>query len=249
VLLHPGLNAAVHTDHVWFWSWAGELLLGGQAFAATHELRSLFSATVRAATAHVSHPDPYVNQLRRKATELIDSSARELLMHAILVTSYLVFPLLEAVCRTKCASHVTPTGDVTTPFKVTQSDGHVQEYSPTGPRKRCNSVSDLLLLLRDQLGDSDFSARLTEFGQHIATVSGMDGFDQIQTWRNASLHGESNYPTIGGTLLNLCILLCFHTVGPDYIRARDSVMERVRRDLSVFRHTGHRSSWEYYPPL
>ncbi len=249
VLLHPGLNTVVHNDHFWFWSWAAELLLGGHASiftASSQELRSLFSTTVRAAISHVSHPDPYVGQLRMKATELIDSNARELLMQTVLVTSYLVFPLLEAVCRAKCAQHVTPSGQVTNPFTVTRSDGSSRPY---GPGTNCNSVRDLLLLLRDQLGDPGLKTLLAEFGQHLATLSGIDAFDQIQIWRNASLHGESNYPTIGGTLLNLSILLCFHSLGPDYIPARDSAVERVRRDLTTFRYTGHRSSWEYYPPL
>lgn len=247
-LLLPGRNAVIDDDHFWFWSWAAELLLGGHASVFTtssHELRNLFSVTVRAATSHVGHPDPYVAQVRRKAIELIDSNARDLLMNSVLVTSYLGFPLLEAVCRAKCASHVTPSGQVTAAFTVTPSNGHPRSYQLGS---QCNQFRDLLLLLRDQTGDADLKSLLAEFGQHVTAVCGKDAFEQMQEWRNASLHGESNYQTIGGLLLNSAVLLCFHTLGTNYVAARDDAMKRIQRSLS-FRYTGYRAPWEYYPPL
>jgi hypothetical protein len=250
VLLHPGLNAIIDNDHSWFWSWAGEILLGGHASSLfttnSHELRSLFSATVRAATVHVAHADPYVEQIRRKATELIDANAQNLLLNSALVTSYLGFPLLEAVCRAKCSSYVTALGVVTAAFTVPRVTGKQRTYAVGD---QCNRFDDLLVLLRDQVGDADLKGLLTEFSQHVTGVCGQDAFAQLQEWRNASLHGETHHQTIGGLLLNLAILLCFHSLAGSYVAARDAAVQRLRQSLSAFRWTGHRTPWEYYPPL
>ncbi len=256
VLLLKGLNTVIDLDHQLFWAWAGEVLLSPRSsFFSCHEsgLRQLFETCVRAALAGITLP-PQSNEeweRQRERSELVENNTRQLVVNAHLIVAYLGFPLLEGLLKKVCSNYVDCAGTVVAAFDVPAAGGGTRKYIPNDPRKgTCSSLRDLMFLLYQHVADPDLRSRLIEMRDLLNGLdSTLDPFDLLYSWRNCSLHGQTGFPTIGGTLLNLAVLIAFNQIRADYERLRDEVWSDVQRNLAVFRLTGHRSPWSYYPPF
>lgn len=255
VLLFKGLNTVIDLDHQLFWAWAGEVLLSPRSsFFANEEIeiRQLFETCIRAALAGVTPPPQSREdwERQRELSELVEFNTRQLVLNAHLALAYLAFPLLEAVLKKVCHKYVDYSGNVVTAFNVPRSGGGVRQYVPNDPQKgRCSSLRDLLFLY-ETVSDVDLRPRIDEMRQQISGLGkSADPFDLVYSWRNDSLHGRTSFRTIGGTLLNLVVLIAFNQIRSDYSSRRDLIWENVQRDMGMFRFTGHRSPWSYYPPF
>jgi hypothetical protein len=89
---------------------------------------------------------------------------------------------------------------------------------------------------------------LTQLEAHFATFSddGSPGFKVLYDWRNGSLHGASLNSTVGGTVLNMAILIALSSLREDYDAVRRRTLDQVRYELQS--GSAHRSPWSYYPP-
>ena len=252
VLLLPGLNTVVVQDHFALWSWSAEILLSRHTNFFTHEeheVRSLFETCVRASLANCRKPPSGKEEWERqnKIQEQLPHHARYFLLNSALVLAYLGFPLLESITKRICSNFVQMDGTVIAPFQVLNKIGNVKEYDPNGRfnQKQCANLRDLLFLLYDQIADPDLKRLLSEFRQHISSLdSTEDPFDIIYKWRNQSLHGTTNFQTIGGTLLNLTSLICIYQLRDNYSDLRVKVLEQCRWESQ---HE-HKSPWSFYPP-
>ena len=247
--LRPGLNTIVDHDHFGAWSWCGELLLSPRAdlFSTDqHEIKSLFETTIHAALANCREPTESKEewQAQNRIQELQPHHAKQLLSEAMLVLTYLAFPLLEAVLKRACKTFVSFDGQVVSAFTVQKRQGNARTYDPVRGH-RCSSLRDLLFLHHLQVAEPELKALLDNFRKHIATLDGtQDPFDLIYHWRNQSLHGAANFQTIGGTLLNLSMLISLFELRQDFDQHRAQILDHCRWEAQ----SSHKSPWSFYPP-
>lgn len=256
VLLFKGLNTVIDLDHQLFWAWVGEMLLSPRSTFFSNdesELRRLFETCIRAALAGISPPPQSKEdwERQRELSELVEFNTRQLVLNAHLALAYLGLPLLEGLLKKVCYNYVDYSGTVVDAFDVPTAGGGVRNYVPGDPRKgKCSSLRDLMFLLYQRVADPDLHSRLDEIRDLFRDLDNtVDPFDQLYSWRNQSLHGETSFPTIGGTLLNLAALIAFNQLRGNYEHHRDEVWGNVQRDIGTLRFTGHRSPWSYYPPF
>lgn len=254
ILLLPGLNTIISVDHLGVWSWCGELLLGSSAEVFPedqYEIKKLYMACIHAALAGHRKPKPnetkeeFFEQNRLKALQPHHSN--QLIANSNLTLAYLTFPLLEAVLKRACASFVSFDGKVIAKFSVTDSRGQIRKYSPNGSYRdrKCSSLRDLLELHITAVASEELKSHLEQFYNHFKTLHPeTNPFDLIYSWRNQSLHGSTNYQTIGGSLLSLALLISIFEI-QDFeerrFRAFDEVQWMVRMNVT-------RAPWSMYPP-
>jgi hypothetical protein len=252
VLLRPGLNTIVDHDHFGLWSWCGELLLGPQSHLfpiEQHEIKSLYETSIHAALTRCRKPQATKDEWREqnRIDDLQPHHAKQLLRESSLVLAYLTFPLLEAVLKRACAAYVTFDGQVTSSFTVQNRQGNSRHYDPQGPprERQCSSLRDLLLLHHSIVAGPRLRALLDRFRAHISSLDvTQDPFDLIYRWRNQSLHGSTNFQTIGGSMLNLSLLISLFEVEDDFDQRTSLVLEHCRWEAQSSR----KSPWSFYPP-
>lgn len=246
VLLLPGLNTIVDLDHFLLWSWCGELLLGpdGTLTEAEADIAQLARAAVRAALVGARPPTEEAFERARRAQEVLTPNAKQHLQESHVALAYLSLPLLEAITRRACHEYVDLTGKVLAPFPRRRSGTYTEG-------SRCSSVVDLLELLVARVADEPLSDDLQLIRGTIAMASeSEDGFDTIWEWRNSSLHGETRYPTIGGTVLTLGLRIAVEELNGDYEGARNRALERAQQAVGTSQVVGRWDPppWSFYPP-
>jgi hypothetical protein len=252
VLLLPGLNTIVDHDHFAFWSWCGELLLNPRANLLPrdqHEFKSLYETAVHAALANCRRPTSTREEweAQTQAAELQPHHSKLLLRESSLVLAYLAFPLLEAVLKRACHAFVSLDGSVIARFSVPNRQGNARTYDPLGTYRdqQCSSLRDLLVLHHAQVAEPGLKLLLEELCSHIARLDGsQDPYDLVYRWRNQSLHGTTNFQTIGGTVLNLSLAISLFEIRTDFEQRRLKALEHCRWEAQ----SGHRSPWSFYPP-
>lgn len=253
VLLRPGLNTVIDQDHFALWSWCGELLLGSrsQIFpTAQHEIKSLYETSIHAALANCRKPPATKEewQEQNRIQELQPHHAKQLLRESSLVLAYLAFPLLEAVLKRACASYVAFDGQVITAFAVPNKQGNPRQYDPNGPsfrERQCNSLRDLLFLHSTAVAGPRLRALVDNFRVYLTSLDGtQDPFDLLYSWRNQSLHGSAKFQTIGGTVLNLSLLISLFEVEHEFEQHRLQILEHCRWEAQ----SQYKSPWSFYPP-
>jgi hypothetical protein len=249
VLLLPGLNTVVDQDHFGLWSWCSEVILFRETNFFNNderEVRKLFETCVRASLVHCRKPTPNHKEWQKQVEleQQLPHHARYFLQESSLTLAYLGFPLLESVSKKICCSYVGMDGQVIAPFNVPNKTGGVKKYDPMH-QKQCSSLRDLLFLIYNNLAEEQLKKALTEFRDHISTLDNSeDPFDIVYKWRNQSLHGTTSFQTIGGTLLNLTMLMIVHQLAEQYQGLKTQVIEHCRWEA---RHE-HKSPWSFYPP-
>jgi hypothetical protein len=247
VLLLPGLNTVVVQDHFGLWSWCGEIIVGSRADYFSHEeheIKALFQASIRASLANCKKPvaSREEHQLQSEAEQKLPHHARYFLHDSSLILAYICFPLLESMLKKVASTYLDMDGTVKSSFQVLNRTGKPRKYK-TG--SRCSSIRDVLFLVYENIADSELKVFLDEFRVHISSLDGsQDPFELIYSWRNQSLHGSTNFQTIGGTLLNLSLVLCVHSLKDSYEQLRTSILEQLGWEAS---HE-HKSPWSFYPP-
>lgn len=247
VLLRPGMNTVVDQDHYGIWSWCAELLLSPQANVFPHqqyEIKSLFEANLHGALAHCRRPTASgVDwQAQIEVERKLPHHAQQLLRSSNLVLAYLAFPLLEAILKRACMAYVDLDGTVTTRFQVPRRNSTMRDYEP---QSQCSSIRDLLYLHYSNAASANLKVLIDEFRNHISFLdSSRDPFDLIYQWRNDSLHGTSNYQTIGGTILSLALLISIFEIEADFEQRRQRAVEHCKWEA----RSSYKSPWSYYPP-
>jgi hypothetical protein len=252
VLLRPGLNTVVDHDHLLLWSWLAQLLVSPSRAAAgdDREVRELLGVCVRAALAPTRPPttDRYAWQLQRQIDDLIPFHLRWFGMHSHVVLAYLSFPALEGALKLACKNFVDLSGKAVAAFSVPGRRGGTRDYGPSFGRPQCSSLRDLLLLHQASVAIDPLRARLQEIRDHLAGLqAGTDGFDVLYDWRNSSLHGAASYPTIGGTVLTLALLIALDGVKADFETSRAATWQGVEWDAKTSADSHFRSPWSFYP--
>jgi hypothetical protein len=263
VLLLKNLNSVLDLDHQLFWAWSAELIVSVRSGFFTPQemsISQLFDACIRASLAGIrpplssSSPSSLSSKLEewrqeRWLAQLVEFNTRQLVTHNALILAYLSFPLLEAMVKKVCSAYVDYSGTVLSQFTVPTRGGG-RTYRPDHPREgTCSSLRDLLHLLYSTVADADLHVQLEKFRQHIQTLdTTIDPFDLIYAWRNQSLHGQSSFPTIGGTVLNLTFLIALNQIQPTYEERRDRAWQRIQHNRSITRSTGVEDPSRYYPP-
>ena len=252
VLLRPGLNTVVDQDHFGLWSWLGELLLSPRAGLFPmdqHEIKSLYETALHASLAACRKPVASKEewQEQNRIQNLQPHHGKQLLLKSHVVLAYLAFPLLEAVLKRACAKYVTFDGQVVTAFTVATKQGNPRQYDPQGSYRdrQCSSLRDLLVLYHTSVAGPTLKALLNQFRDHIGLLDGtQDPFDLLYSWRNQSLHGSTNFQTIGGTVLNLSLLISLFEIEHNFERHREMVLEHCRWEAQ----SSYKSPWSFYPP-
>lgn len=258
VLLHPGFNTVVEHDHYALWSWCGELLLGprSQSFPDEQwEIHSLYATSIHAALAGCRRPpvsqEEWQEQMQeqRRIEELQPHHSKQLLQKSGLVLAYLTFPLLEAVLKRACAAYVAFDGQVVSAFSVPgkQGDPKPKLYGPTGTpgNRKCSSLRDLLFLHSTVVASPKLKILLDRFREHLTGLdASQDPFDLVYGWRNQSLHGSTNFETIGGTMLNLALLISLFEIEHGFEEHRLQVIEICRWAAQ----SPYKSPRSFYPP-
>lgn len=247
VLLLPGLNTVIDQDHFGLWSWCGELLLGAgsQYFQREqYELKRLFETAIHASLAGCNRPvnnrEEWQEQVRISQQQ--PHHAREYVYSASLALSYLAFPLLEGLLKRRCARYVAFDGQVVARFEIPNGNGRLKVYEPGS---KCSSLKHLLMLHHAQVAAPQLVAKLDEFKDLLARFDpAQDGYSLIYGWRNDSLHGSANFQTIGGTMLNLSLLIALFEIQPEFAQRQRDILQRLRWNGQ----NGVQAPWSYYPP-
>jgi hypothetical protein len=254
VLLRPGLNTIVDHDHFAAWSWCGQLLLAGRSSVfpiEEREIQSLYEASIHAALVGCRKPPA----TREEWTEMCRTDALQphhsklLLQQSSLVLAYLTFPLLEAVLKRACTAYVAFDGQVVSAFSVPSRQGapNTKLYGPAGApgSPKCSSLRDLLFLHQTLVASPNQKALLNRFRAHLNTIdAAQDPFDLIYSWRNQSLHGSTNFQTIGGTMLSLALLISLFEIEQNFEERRLKTVDICRWEAQ----SPTRSPWSFYPP-
>jgi hypothetical protein len=231
VLLHPGLNTVIDLDHQEMWAWVAEVLIRGRQImqgADERELRRLFETTSHAVVAGASDSEE-ARDRHRKSVWALEHHSQEVLIRTHEMLPYLGFPLLEGVLRRACSDYVTLDGFIIKSFSVPRwANGPSRLYSE---RDRCTNLGHVLRLLCSTVAGPELRSDLASILTHIAELSGKDGIDTLAGWRNTSLHGEASLPTIGGTLLNLSILVILDGASDAYEEIRAHALEGARFEV------------------
>ncbi|MGL6091120.1 MAG: hypothetical protein ACRC07_13845 [Pseudomonas paracarnis] len=254
VLLRPGLNTVVHHDHFAAWSWCGQLLVSGYSMIfpiEEREIQALYEASIHAALVGCRKPSMTPEEWSElcRIDALQPHHSKQLLQHSSLVLAYLTFPLLEAVLKRACAAYVAFDGQVVSAFSVPgkQSAPKPKLYGPPGEpgNHKCSSLRDLLFLHSAVVASPNQKALLDRFRDHLTTLdAAQDPFDLIYSWRNQSLHGSTNFQTIGGTMLSLALLISLFEI-------EQSFEERRLKTLDICRWEADspcKTPWSFYPP-
>jgi len=252
VVLRPGLNTIVNEDHFALWSWCGELLLSpvSQIFPVTQfEIRSLYETVIHSALAHCRKP-PATKEERHTQNRIEESQphhAKQLVRESSLVLAYLGFPLLEAILKRASANYVAFDGQVISTFSVSNKQGNPRRYAPNGASRsgQCSSLRDLLFLHRSAVAVPRLKARIDRFRLHLTSLDGtQDPFDLLYGWRNQSLHGSTNSQTIGGSVLNLSLLISLFEIEHNFEQHRLQTLDHCR----WVEQSQHRRPDSFYPP-
>lgn len=249
-MLRQRLGLSVDLDHYAFWSWCGEILLGPhpQLFPRNpHEICSLYKTSIHAALAHCQKPTTLEESRKnyRRIQELQPHHATQLLQESNLVLAYLGFPLLEAVLKRACSAYIDLNGKVISAFSVLRKDGTPKLYDPKGRNNKCSSLRDLLFLHHTNVAGARLKALLDRFREHLQLLDGtQDPFDLIYSWRNQSLHGATNFRTIGGTLLNLSLLITLFEFESEFEQRRLYILQFFQG----VEYREYRPHWSFYPP-
>lgn len=252
VLLRPGLNTIVDWDHFAAWSWCGQLLVAGRTSIfprEEQEIQSLYEASIHAALVGCRKPPA----TREESAEMCRTDglqphhSRQLLRQSNLVLAYLTFPLLEAVLKRACSAYVALDGQVVAEFSVPYPSGAPKPYGPAGKpgQGRCNSLRDLLFLYSNLIANPNQKILLYRFRDHLTSLnSDQDPFDLIYSWRNQSLHGTTNFKTIGGSMLSLSLLISLFEIEQDFEQRRLKTVDIIRWEAQL----PSKTPWSFYPP-
>jgi hypothetical protein len=257
VLLLPGMNAVIDQDHLFFWSWCGDLLAGphwtyfGKDNSEDHELRELLSLAVRATLssgAATADPD---------ALLAMNVHLRELAIHGpSQILTYLSFPLLEGILKKECRRYVDQDGTVLQAFEVPGAPGkspvkYVTDTSGDKGRTECSSLRDLLWLLHDYVASPELKSDLDAISGHIRgsfAKPSEGGFGVLYRWRNSSAHGSESLQTVGGTVLSISLVIAIHALVNEYEGVRVQLVSLIARDLAAWQKGQPRPTWSFYPP-
>jgi hypothetical protein len=249
VLLRPGFNTIIDQDHFCLWAWCGELLLSPEAEIFSqeqHEVKTLFEISIRSSLVGCRKPPANREEWKEqnRISDLQPHHSKYFLDNNHVVLAYLGFPLLEAVVKRVCSAYVDFDGRVVSQFQVLKRNGQPKIYVPSS-QQQCSSLRDLLFLLFEKVADKDLVNSLDIFRAHLFNLDNtLDPFDLIYQWRNQSLHGSTNFQTIGGTLLSLSLLIAISEIKHDFEQHRKKILEYCQWEAS----SSYRSPWSYYPP-
>lgn len=216
-LLLPGQTVNLDSDHLLLWSWCGQVLFNYNeaVFGVPQEmdLRRHFLLTLHAALAHMNALGAGFDGHLHHERQVVENTP-EILCH-------LSFPLLEAIAKRACAQFVAADGTVLNAFD--KANG--KSYQPGAV---CSSLFDLLTLTFERvLTDNVVVGSGNAIKNHVASISGkLNGFRAIQDWRNQSLHGTQTATPIGGTVLNLALLIAFAGIADSYEQRRVSTIRK-----------------------
>lgn len=247
-LLLPGRNSFMNLDHFLLWSWVAELLLerpGPLSHSVDREISQLAETAARAALTNAARPmrPREAFEYRAEVDRLLNRNANYLINHSYIVLSYISFPLLEAVVRRACPTYVDMNGVVQQPFE--KANGKLYAVGA-----RCNSVGDMLRLLRDRVAGHELKNNLIEILSHIEKITGVsDGCSVIYDWRNSSLHGETTHQEIGGTVFGLSLIIALSDIEDRYVQLRDAAAARAQQQQLVAQLSASPSPFGFYPPF
>lgn len=219
-LVHRGMNRIFTSDYVQFLDGVGKLLLaypskyfgevGGEPPSDSYEaLRQLFVTTLKLEMSEWSvnqnTPPSWSWPVHRDVGERAFSAE---------TSSYLVYPLLEAVAKRLLKDWVSSSGKVIKEFSVPKKSGCPRKYKARG---HVSAIGDLLLLICQESEFSELGTDLGEIFKHIEALY-PDEYSATsviyQKWRNPAMHGEQHVPTATGVVLNIVILLAIASI-PD----------------------------------
>lgn len=251
-LLLPGMNTVIDFDHTFFWAWCAEVIQYNRPPVFSDEQRALselFGACVRAALANARKPASSKEEWEQQRAHdgYVPFQLREFGHNAHLALAYLSFPLLERVAKLQCSDYVDLSGKVLKPFSIQRPGKSARRYVVG---QSCSSLRDLLTLLHLTVARPSLAADLRSYESHLKTFGNTQApFDVLYGWRNTLLHGGANYPTIGGTVFNLAVLLLLDRRSADFEVLRDDAWKKVQWELQTSGIANHRPGWSYYPPF
>lgn len=256
--LLPHANRISYTipEHSHLWAWCAEIIMNEDSDIFSHEeyeLQSLFEACIRASLAKCNKPVSSREEFQKLVQQdrLTPHNVKNFSSHSSLILSYLTFPLLEGICKKLCNDFILMDGRIIQEFAVPRRYAKDTLYTPKPRRNKerleknkCSSLRDLLIFTMNHPSSENIQDEINKIKSYLYKVdSQTDPFDLIYDWRNQSLHGSTNFMTIGGTLLNLALLLLINQTSGRYEQLRKSTVDQ----LDDLREMGH-APWVYYPP-
>lgn len=229
------MNSIVTPEHKFYWAWIGELFYTTECFFSHNDkpnLSILFLQNLKLLLSHHGGADGYIRYI-----DINDS----------LIVSYLIFPYLEFLLKKMNSEFVDMDGKVKKEFLGSSKNGSNSKYAPKkGGKNKCSSIEDLLFLLFDQASNS-LKTRLEEFDTISKSKFGKHLWALIGDWRNTTLHGQTNYMTIGGFVFNICSIIMLDTIKDQFEQVKLDSADNFKFRLST---RGYKYfPYGFYPPI
>lgn len=241
-----GSVANISQDHKFLWGWCAQLVTDDEVETRARingefdEHDKLYELVIRGALA-----DLYPNARKPDQEKTQNHFATYFVEESSLAIAYLGFPLLEGLLKRLAHNYVGMDGAVKSNFTVAKRGGGDTDY---GPRKKnkCSSIRDLLMLYTDQIAEPDQVILLNEFYDTIKTFGNTTTpIDLIGDWRNQSLHGTTNFISVGYAILHLCLLISVGETYGDFSKYTQLVFKKA---LQWNEDPDNRLPWSFYPP-
>lgn len=220
---------ATYNDHFCLWSWCINLLIErhGAYYDSEREpeLKMLFEMCSSAAMSihawDIHAPMEHVRNYAELHSARNNYFSGEFNNKKGFALSYLCFPLLESVTRKYCNEYVNYDGTIKKDFTITQNNGNSREYK-TG--KTISNLCHMLYLVTSTTKDEKLKKSIISACE-IFKSNNKKGFEAIFSWRNSSLHGESNHAGIGAALFTLSLLVMLDKIKNEYNQHKKNIIE------------------------
>lgn len=251
-LLNLGSTAFHNADNQALWAWCGEVLVdgattqpGGQRNLDREQLMLHAIHAFLARLPMDAKPTSRDSVVERRRLAY-SHHAQALVGGSWLAGLHLSFPLLEAVCRWYLETLVGPDGTILAPFVVPKLSGGSTAYGAPKGKKKISNLGDLLWKVDEHAGAGPFQANLRLMASIYRPGSTYhDGYAELFATRNRALHGNASIARVGGTVLNMALLIALEAIRGDFQAYRDTALRCVE---FYGRRGAERPNWTFYPP-
>lgn len=251
-LLNLGGLALQNDDNRFLWAWCGHIFVrtmcrlpGGERHL---DRERLTRAAIHMALADFPRGGPGEQGYSdaQAARFAYTHHAQAVIESRRLILLHLSFPVLEAMCRWYCQSYISPEGCVLQDFDVPWVGGTEIKYRASARNTRISNIGHELSLVDGVSEGSPLQDALRGVAQAVSQSNGhLEGFQSLLLARNSALHGDQAAERLGGSALNLALIVMLECVRHQFQQHADEVRGSYQFSAA---DGSRRPHWSFYPP-
>lgn len=238
-------SVQVELDSYWYWALTHDVVSSNFSFLKDWKLRESFETLMASHFAQLNVSNyyglPALERLNSGIWQFVSEPVRDLVTNSDTVLMYVCYPVLEGLVKFALSSLVDDNG-----FPIAKFSANRKHYDKGD--KKISSLCVLLHAIEENgskaLPKPELSDNLRDFRIEIEKLllpsfGVRDGWDEIYSMRNASLHGATGWQLRSGLLTNLICLILWNILDDQTLTIDLQRINKMRR-----RFIGD----NYYPP-